>query len=310
MKATVWVWTATADYPGVDQNDMNLPIGRVIFKSHDGPNWMVSEDSLAGLHNIYAAQNIDFGLWCVPWGTDPAGEARMVVSALQAAQTDLMVLDIEPYAGFWRAPWSNLHPYMQAIRTAMPAAKIGLSFDPRRSPPLFQYNHVSEIHLEEWLPYVDSLWPQVYWDTFGLDDPETMLAGVAFYCLPTGKELVWALPGHDAAPDRFQRGLRKALDLGGQVSIWRRGVTTRENWDTIEAIQPPAPPPEPSPPSASWPIPPWDANDSPADVLRVGLQAEEVARALLAGWPNRRPEDKALLRRAREIMDFFQWGLE
>lgn len=229
MKATAWVWTLGSDYPGVDQDDMNLPISRVIFKSHDGINWMKPPGELLALHNIYAAQNIDFGLWCVVWGTDPAGEAQMVVDALQAAQTDLMVLDVEPYAQFWQAPWSNLHPYMQAIRFAMPQARIGLSFDPRRFP----YNHVDEIHFEEWLPYVDSLWPQVYWDTFGLADPDPLLEDVASYCLPTGKELVWVLPGHDPVHGRFQWALRTALVLGGNISIWRRGVTTQENWDII-----------------------------------------------------------------------------
>lgn len=250
MKTRAWVWQLESDYPGVEGDDAKLPIGEVWVKTHDGVSYMSAFSnhpaapknaaSVAHLKTVYGNQGILFSPWCVPKGLDPAAEAAIAIEVIRAGGNRL-ILDVEPYQYFWTGPWSNLHPYMQAIRAACPDAWISLSFDPRYGTyGGYTVDHMAEIHIDEWLPYVNCLVPQDYWDTFGTDpvwEVEHTWERLQYY----GKTVVFALPGNDDDPARFRKGLERAVQLAGSqdpmgwggTSLWRRGVTAQANWDII-----------------------------------------------------------------------------
>jgi hypothetical protein len=269
MKTEVWIHQLDNGYPGAagEPNDTLLPIAGVNLKSHDGLTWMSRFDShpqavagptqLAALKDMYEAQGIYFHAWCVPHGTAPETEAVLAGHVLGV--TNILILDVEPYDGFWRGAWENLHPYMEAIRNAFPNAHIGLSFDPR--PEID--SRADHIHLAEWAGYgIDSYWPQVYWSDFGRpgegysqDEMVDLLNRNRELLGRFSGEYVWTIPGNDPNSERFEFGCNYALSLGGRLSVWQRGSTSRANWDVLAAILDQAPEPEPPPEPPALPPP-------------------------------------------------------
>lgn len=254
MKTRAWIWQLNTDYPGANGDDTKLPIGEVWVKTHDGVSWMgmfyghsavpIDAKSVANLKRIYNDQGIDFVPWCVPKGTDPLREAQLANEVI--AVTGSMVFDVEPYQHFWEGPKSNIRPYIRAIRAANPSANLTLSFDPRYGDAWGPFvDKLAEIGFDEWLPYMDSLAPQVYWDTFGVD-PRWLLDHIWARLASTGKRIVWALPGDDPDPARFRRGFEYAVRLAahqapykgmGGTSLWRRGVVPAANWETVSQTE-------------------------------------------------------------------------
>jgi len=255
VKTRSWIWQFDTDYPGVEPDDSKLPIGEVFVKTHDGVSYMSAfcdhpatpknAASVAHLNSVYANQGIMFSPWCVPKGLNPAAEAAIAIEVIRAGSNRL-ILDVEPYQYFWTGPWANLHPYMQMIRAACPDAWISLSCDPRYGTyGHYTVDHLAEIHIDEWLPYINCLVPQDYWNTFDTD-PVWEVEHTWERLKDYGKTIIFALPGHDDDPVRFQRGLERATQLAGAqdpmgwggTSIWRRGETRRANWDAITQVDP------------------------------------------------------------------------
>lgn len=253
----VWVWQFPDDYLSAEEaqargtisaDDTADPyvIDDVYLKTHDGLYWMGNiyqhrfaplESNLQELQNIYNAQGIVFTPWCVPKGHWPAEEAAIANKVL--AVTGRLILDIEPYQWFWEGPWENLHPYMQAIRAAHPDAWIGLSFDPRYGTyGQYTVDKYAAIHFEEWLPYVDALLPQDYWNTFQVD-PVWEIEHTWARIGDLEKEVIFALPG-GSNPQDFQRGVEAALERA-KVSIWRRGTFLVANAETLRTTEQPEP---------------------------------------------------------------------
>ena len=145
--------------------------------------------------------------------------------------TNRLILDVEPYQWFWEGPWANLHVYMQHIRSKHPNAWIGLSFDPRYG----QYDKYAAIHFDEWLPYVDALLPQDYWETFGTD-VGYQIGRTTSRISGLGKEIIHAIPGH-AQQSGFDLAVRTILGYGNRFSIWRRGTYATYNADLVAAIE-------------------------------------------------------------------------
>lgn len=253
MRTPCWIWQFNTDYPPagssfthqgksiplIGPDDSKAPISEAYVKTHDGLYWMSglythplapSSTNLQTIQGIYHNQGIMFTPWCVPKGLQPILEAKMANQVLSI--TGRLILDVEPYQWFWEGPFSNLHPYMQYIRDRYPDAWIGLSFDPRYGQ-YGQYNvdKYRDIHFEEWLPYVDALLPQDYWETFGVNaswEIEHTTARIA----ETGKEIIHAIPGH-APLGSFGEAVRRILGNGNRFSIWRRGTYATYNAEYV-----------------------------------------------------------------------------
>jgi len=252
MKSAVWTWQFPNDYPPtgstfkhqgrdipvIGPNDVEAPICDAYVKTHDGVYWMGDiydhrlaprPDNLRDLRDIYFNQGIEFTPWCVPKGLWPEAEAELAKKVLDV--TNRLILDVEPYQWFWEGPWGNLHVYMQAIRDKHPNAWIGLSFDPRYG----QYDKYADIHFDEWLPYVDALLPQDYWETFGTD-AGYQIGRTTSRISGLGKEIIHAIPGH-AQQSGFDLAVRTVLGYGNRFSIWRRGTYDAFNARIVSAIE-------------------------------------------------------------------------
>lgn len=255
MKTRAWIWQLNqADYPGPDPDDRNLPISEAWVKTHNGIYWMGdvyshpaaprNTDGVRRLREIYEAQGIGFVPWCVPQGLAPETEAAIAVEVLKA--TGKLVLDVEPYQWFWTGPFSNLHPYMQAIRRAVPNAWICICIDPRYGTyGRYTVDKYADIRFNEWLPYIDAVATMDYWDDFGVD-PVWQIDHTWARLKDVGKEIIFTLPAVSPV-EKFRRGLARAVEVGthqsafGATSIWRRGGWTMANIDAVRNQELPQP---------------------------------------------------------------------
>ena len=265
MKSGCWIWQFPQDYPPpgssfthqgrnipvIGPHDEIVPICDAYVKTHDGVYWMSelynhtlapSPITLPKLHAIYTGQGIEFTPWCVPKGLYPGTEAEIACRVLRV--TNRLILDVEPYQWFWEGPWSNLHVYMKLIRDAHPNAWIGLSFDPRYGQyGRYNVDKYADIHFDEWLPYVDALLPQDYWETFGVDATWEIIHTAARIG-GLGKEIIHCIPGH-ALPVGFANAVEAILGYEHRLSIWRRGTYSLANAAYVASIQEESEPEDP-----------------------------------------------------------------
>ena len=186
-KVAIWHWKGSA----VAQNTINEvlndiktnapDVNQIWVKITNGTNWMseydTSDMAISGASSVdqwvSACQTagIEFHAWCVPKGLNVPGEAAIIVEACSRAGVQSLILDIEPYADYWQGGATAVRPFMLALRRGLGTRfHIGMSVDPRRQ-------HFHTIHPGEWSPFVDSIHPQTYWNTFRTT-PEAALSSV------------------------------------------------------------------------------------------------------------------------------------
>ena len=161
---------------------------------------------------------LNFHAWCVARGLDTAAETDLIVQACQRPGVRSLILDVEPYDGFWSAGREGIRPFMLRIRRQLPADfHIGMSIDPRR-------HHYPHIWPEEWRPYVDSIHPQVYWVTFGVS-AEGALQEAWEVWGGYGLPIVPVLQG-DAEPEEIHAAQTLSMRRHGAAGLgwWRLGV--------------------------------------------------------------------------------------
>ncbi len=234
-KVGLWQWTgqsvgeATIDQL-VQTIKTNCPVADAVWvKTNDGSDWQGIHDSKTTMAingpqditkwvNTLTAAGLEFHAWCVPNGVDPASEAARIVEVCQVPGVKSMVLDVEPYTGFWQGTAQTADALMSAVRSKLgPNFHIGLSMDPRRA-------HYDAISPNAWQPYVNSLHPQVYWDTMGRT-PDDLLAETYSVWGAYGLPIIPALSG-GAPPDSIKTAQDLARSVRGApgVSYWRLGV--------------------------------------------------------------------------------------
>ena len=146
-------------------------VNQVWVKTSDGGIWQGQWDSSAmavdGPQSIdkwvadLVPHGLEFHAWCVLKGEDIDAEAARIIEVCQRPGVKSMILDVEPYVGYWRAGRDPIRPLMTKVRRVIPSEfHIGLSVDPRPW-------HYDKIFPAEWLPFVNSVHPQCYWHTFG-----------------------------------------------------------------------------------------------------------------------------------------------
>lgn len=233
-----WVWTLFNDYwqppwgeALIGPNDLHLPIGDIYWKVTNGTTAMLTEEQCRQLRDIYYQQNsahIALAWWTVPRGFDPDSELKTLLPALRVHPR--LIIDFERGEHFWQGPLNNVKPYIEGLALMEPRPWLALCYDPRQPWP--------DLGREFWLPHIDAYMPMCYWTDFQGQGQWADPAGcvqAAYDRCQTGKPIIFILPGNEPDSARFRAGLEQALELG-DVSIWRRGITTADNWRVLGAM--------------------------------------------------------------------------
>ncbi len=179
-------------------------VNAVWVKTSDGADWMSKYDSKKSMAidgpaaidrwvNTLQKYGLEFHAWCVPRGINPDAEASLIVQACQRPGVRSMILDVEPYQGFWTGGKAGVRPYMLKIRSAVPGSfHIGMSVDSRKA-------HYDEIFPVEWFPFVNSIHPQVYWADFS-NTPQKALADAYDAWGQYGRPVIPALSAFNTDP--------------------------------------------------------------------------------------------------------------
>ncbi len=157
-------------------------VSQVWVKTSDGSDWMAHYDNKAAMSidgpaairrwvTTLQKYGLEFHAWCVPRGLDIDGESSVIIQACQTPGVRSMVLDVEPYQGFYQGGRDTIRPLMVKVRAALPGAfHIGMAVDPRP-------NHYADIFPDEWFPFVNSVHLQLYWATFQVTPDKALSDG-------------------------------------------------------------------------------------------------------------------------------------
>ncbi len=226
----------------------------VFVKTSDGSDWQGAYDQsrtmgINGTADVdrwvqgLAKYGIDFHAWAVPKGVDIPGESQKIIQVCNRPGVKSMILDVEPYPGFYRGGRDSVRPLMTAIRAAISGSfHIGLSVDPRPQ-------HYDEIFPDEWFPFVQSVHPQVYWATFQ-QTPDAALASAYSTWSRFGRPIFPVLQGDtDRAGMDQARTLSITRYAANGLSWWRLGVIGPAQWPAVNVATDgtsPNPPPDDS----------------------------------------------------------------
>jgi hypothetical protein len=226
----------------------------IAVKSSNGRDWqgvyqdpnpdmaITGPQSIARWVDVLAQHSLDTHLWCVVHGQDVPVEAERIITACRVPGVRSMILDVE--AGdryFGSHPPQVARDLISRIRHDIPPDfHLGLCLFVRDNEP-------RRIHIDEWLPHVNSLHPMVYhWDfSDGTGEPEPYLDEtfdvLGGYDLPVVPILgTYADPtsGHDVPAEHLYRGATHALQKGAAgISLFRLGATGPGASEALSRIQ-------------------------------------------------------------------------
>jgi hypothetical protein len=150
-----------------------------------------------------------------------------------------MVLDIEVGPDYFRGGPAAVRQFGAALRARIPAEfHLGLCLDARG-------NHPNDIHIQEWLPFVNSLHPMTYHLDFGVS-PETAVLNAFKSLAKYQKPIVPMLQGYglnNRDRDELRRGAKTAFDEmdAPGISIFRFGSLGPKEFEAIRKIDIPEP---------------------------------------------------------------------
>ncbi len=146
-------------------------ITQVWVKTSDGEHWQGKFDTNRNLAidgpasvdkwvRILDSFGLEFHAWAVVKGQNVAAEADRIIEVCNRPGVRSMILDVEPYSGFWTVGKDPIRPFMTRIRRGIGGRfHLGMAVDPRP-------RHKAAIFPDEWRPFVNSVHLQVYWETF------------------------------------------------------------------------------------------------------------------------------------------------
>ncbi len=223
-------------------------INAVYVKTSDGAEWQGVYDDPENKHDLailgpddivrwvrkLRAAGIDFHAWAVLKGEDVLMEARRVAAVCNVAGVRSMLLDVEVGSNYFTGGAHAARALIQQIRAQIPADfHIGLNLDARD-------RHPQDIHIQEWLPHVQSLHPMVYHREFGLP-PEEAVARAFEALRPYNHPVVPMLQAYHDVPGReMVRAAEAAFARGAPgVSFFRFGTVGRVEFAYLRTITPP-----------------------------------------------------------------------
>lgn len=204
-------------------------VKQVWVKTSDGENWQgefdtdrdLAIDGVASVDKwvrILEAHGLEFHAWAVVKGRNVNAEADRIISVCNRPGVKSMVLDVEPFSGFWTVGPENIRPLMTRIRRGIGGRfHIGMAVDPRPQ-------HKPHIYPQEWRPFVNSVHLQLYWETFQRPVKEVLEEGFMTW-QGYGLPLFPVLPG--SAPRDEMEQARKIVVQDYKatgISWWRFGV--------------------------------------------------------------------------------------
>jgi hypothetical protein len=154
-------------------------ISGVVINTSTGAQWQGAFDGRRALAidgpgdvqrwgHVLAERGLSLHVWAALRGEDITAESNLVIAACKVSGVQTMLLRVEPDT-FQSA--ADARALMTRVRAALPPEfHLGLNFDSRGTQP-------GSIYLQEWLPYVQSLHPTIfYWDySGGRQGPEPCL---------------------------------------------------------------------------------------------------------------------------------------
>ncbi len=176
-KVAVWHWRGDVLAEGTIEDMVRTlktwapAVKQVWVKTSDGTNWQgefdadrdLAIDNVASVDKwvrILEANGLEFHAWAVVKGENVTAEADRIIEVCNRPGVRSMVLDVEPYAGFWRAGKEPIRPLMTRIRRGIGGRfHLGMAVDPRSQ-------HKASIFPAEWRPFINSVHLQLYWNTF------------------------------------------------------------------------------------------------------------------------------------------------
>ena len=174
-----------------------------------------------------SAKGLEFHAWCVVTGLDIPNETSRIVQACSVPGVRSMVIDVEPYDGYWQGNAQAVAQLMSGVRSQLgPNFHIGISVDPRQP-------HYAAIYPDAWRPYVNSVHPQIYWEAMGRT-PEDVISETYVVWGPYGLPIIpllqgWAEASSVKRAGDIVRGVRGAPG----VNYFRIGVISPMQYASI-----------------------------------------------------------------------------
>lgn len=210
-------------------------VKQIWVKTNEGPEWQGRWDnsqlaingpeSIDKWVSVLQSHGLEFHAWCVLRGLNINGEANTIIQACLRPGVKSMILDVEPYEGYWSGGKAAIRPLMTRIRQSVPGAfHIGLGVDPRRA-------HYAKIDPLEWFPFVNSVHPMVYWRTFRRT-PEDVLKETYEVWGGYGRPIIPILQGDAEVIDQEEAITLATKRFGAPgISWWRYGVIAQ--WKAV-----------------------------------------------------------------------------
>lgn len=225
-------------------------VKQVFVKTTDGTDWMGVYDtppnalaingpeSIERWVQVLESNGLEFHAWCVPKGKNVNAEADLIIETCNIPGVRSMILDVEPYRGFWEGGREAIRPFMMRVRRGVGGKyHLGMSMDPRS-------HHFSRIFPEEWRPYVNSLHPQCYWVSFERAADEVLDEAYEVWG-DYGLPIFPALQGN-AAVNEIEQARDYAINFHNAMGLswWRFGVIGPVQFPAINRPIGDVPPPD------------------------------------------------------------------
>jgi murein DD-endopeptidase MepM/ murein hydrolase activator NlpD len=212
----LWVKTSDGEYwQGQFDTDRNLAIDNVASVD----KWV----------RVLEANGMEFHAWAVVKGQNVTAEGDRIIEVCNRPGVKSMVLDVEPFSGFWTVGRDPIRPLMTRIRRGVGGRfHIAMAVDPRPA-------HKLRIFPEEWRPFINSVHLQLYWNTFQRPMEEVLDEGFDTW-KDFGLPLFPVLPG-SAPRDEIIAGREYAVNQhkAAGISWWRLGVIGPIEFPAINA---------------------------------------------------------------------------
>jgi murein DD-endopeptidase MepM/ murein hydrolase activator NlpD len=239
-------------------------VAGIAIKTNDGEDWQGRYDNKAAMAingpddvlrwvKALARRGLQTYLWCVLRGRNVDAEANVIIAACKVVGVRAMLLDVEDGAGYFGGQTAETaRALITKIRAGIPSDfHLALNFDARG-------RHPANIHINEWLPHVQSLHPMVYHWHFseGTRGPTTYLDEAFRVCrqynLPVAP-MLQAYPDPSSGTrvpedDIFAAGVYSFQKGAAGISYFRLGTAGPPDFTAISRIDPNKIPPDQDPP--------------------------------------------------------------